>query len=173
MALISRVSRLFTADVHAVLDRIEEPEVLLKQAIREMEEELTRGEQQLKWLRHESQQLEKKLNAGVETLQQLDAELDICFEAGEEELARTLVKRKLAEEQRNKTATAQLESVAGAIQDLSALTVDQRQKLDEMQHNAELLTETPTPNLGVCETAISQEQVDIAFLREKQRRNRA
>ena len=29
MALINRMSRLFTADVHAVLDRIEEPDVLL------------------------------------------------------------------------------------------------------------------------------------------------
>ena len=32
MALITRMARLFTADVHAVLDRIEEPEVVLKQA---------------------------------------------------------------------------------------------------------------------------------------------
>ena len=30
MALINRVSRLFTADFNAVLDRIEEPELLLK-----------------------------------------------------------------------------------------------------------------------------------------------
>ena len=45
MALINRMSRLFTADVHAVLDRIEEPDVLLKHAVREMEEELARGEQ--------------------------------------------------------------------------------------------------------------------------------
>ena len=36
MALINRMSRLFTADIHAVLDRIEEPNVLLKHAIREM-----------------------------------------------------------------------------------------------------------------------------------------
>ena len=45
MALINRMSRLFTADVHAVLDRIEEPDVLLKHAVREMEEELARNEQ--------------------------------------------------------------------------------------------------------------------------------
>ena len=44
MALINRMSRLFTADVHAVLDRIEEPDVLLRQAIREMEEALERSE---------------------------------------------------------------------------------------------------------------------------------
>src|SRR5262247_3541760 len=53
MALINRMSRLFTADVHAVLDRIEEPDVLLKHAVREMEEELARGEQRARVLGHE------------------------------------------------------------------------------------------------------------------------
>ena len=36
MALINRISRLFQADFHAVLDQIEEPEQILKQAIRDM-----------------------------------------------------------------------------------------------------------------------------------------
>ena len=57
MALITRVSRLFQADFHAVLDRIEEPEVLLRQAVREMEEELARDEQHSKVLHHEQGQL--------------------------------------------------------------------------------------------------------------------
>ena len=42
MALIKRVARLFQSDMHAVLDRIEDPESLLKQSIREMEEDLRR-----------------------------------------------------------------------------------------------------------------------------------
>ncbi len=57
MALITRVSRLFQADFHAVLDRIEEPDVLLRQAVREMEEELARDEQRSKLLQHELRQL--------------------------------------------------------------------------------------------------------------------
>lgn len=173
MALISRVSRLFTADVHAVLDRIEEPEVLLKQAIREMEDEVAKGEQQLKWLRHEAVQLEKKRDAGAAAVQDLDAELDVCFEAGEEQLARTLVKRKLNEEQRTKAAIAQLDSVASAIVDLSAALDDQRNKLAEMQQNAELLTAEPVAEVRLGDTTISQDEVDIAFLREKQRRSRS
>jgi phage shock protein A len=36
MALITRVSRLFRADVNAVLDRIEEPASLLRQAVLDM-----------------------------------------------------------------------------------------------------------------------------------------
>ena len=53
MALIKRLSRLFAADLHAVLDQIEEPEALLKQAVREMEEELARRAARLKALERE------------------------------------------------------------------------------------------------------------------------
>ena len=60
MALITRVSRLFRADFHAVLDRIEEPDVLLKQAVREMEEDIARDEQRGKALTHEQGQLDKR-----------------------------------------------------------------------------------------------------------------
>ena len=34
MAIVTRLTRLFRADAHAVLDRLEEPEVLLRQAVR-------------------------------------------------------------------------------------------------------------------------------------------
>ncbi|MGH8588771.1 MAG: PspA/IM30 family protein, partial [Gammaproteobacteria bacterium] len=51
MALITRVSRLFRSDLHAVLDRIEEPEVLLRQAIREMEAELSSDEQRIRLMK--------------------------------------------------------------------------------------------------------------------------
>ncbi|MFV2090729.1 MAG: PspA/IM30 family protein, partial [Pseudomonadales bacterium] len=66
MVLITRISRLFTADVHAVLDRIEEPEVVLKQAIREMAEEVSHGEQQLKWLTGEGQQFQTRISDATE-----------------------------------------------------------------------------------------------------------
>ena len=61
MALIRRVARLITADVHAVLDQIEEPEIVLKQAIREMEEELARQAQHGKWLEREIEGTEARL----------------------------------------------------------------------------------------------------------------
>ncbi|MEL0585501.1 MAG: PspA/IM30 family protein [Candidatus Thiodiazotropha sp. (ex. Lucinoma kazani)] len=57
MALITRVSRLFQSDLHAVLDRIEEPEALLRQAVREMQEALDRDAHQAKLLKREQAQL--------------------------------------------------------------------------------------------------------------------
>ena len=60
MALVNRVTRLFKADFHAVLDRIEEPDVLLRQAIREMQDDLAGDEQQLRSLKVEARQLEQR-----------------------------------------------------------------------------------------------------------------
>ena len=42
---INRVSRLFRADFNAVLDQIEEPEQLVRQAIRDMEDDISAAEQ--------------------------------------------------------------------------------------------------------------------------------
>ena len=47
MPILNRVKRLFQADVHAILDVIEEPEAVLKQAIREMQESLDQKQGQL------------------------------------------------------------------------------------------------------------------------------
>src|SRR4029078_10486151 len=88
MALINRMSRLFTADVHAVLDRIEEPDVLLKHAVREMEEELARGEQRVRALAHEHESLGKRKAKMAASLADLGNQLDVCFESGNEDLAR-------------------------------------------------------------------------------------
>ena len=57
MALINRVARLFKADFHAVLDQIEEPELLLKQAVREMEDELAESEQRIRVCTHDQEAL--------------------------------------------------------------------------------------------------------------------
>ena len=57
MALITRLTRLFRADVHAVLDRIEEPDVLLRQAVRDMEEECGRDAQRVALLGREQELL--------------------------------------------------------------------------------------------------------------------
>ena len=95
MALITRVSRLFRADLHAVLDRIEEPDILLKQALREMEEALARDEQRVKLLTHEQAQLSSRAQEVEQSLSDIEEELDVCFDSGKDELARALVRRKL------------------------------------------------------------------------------
>lgn len=173
MALITRVSRLFTADVHAVLDRIEEPEAVLKQAIREMVEEVARGEQRLRWLAAEQQQLEQSLNGFDDAIAALDSELDLCFEAGEEDLARSLVKRKLVVEQQHKQASQRLDAVQHDHRALEATLAEQGEQLAEMQQKADLLVDAPAVGpLTMSDPGITQDAIDVAFLKEKHLRGK-
>ncbi len=173
MALITRVTQLFTADVHAVLDRIEEPEVVLKQAIREMAEEVAGGEQRLRWLAAEQQQLEQSLNGSDDAIAALDSELDLCFEAGEEDLARSLVKRKLVAEQQHKQVSQQLDVIQRDHDVLEATLAEQGQQLADMQQKADLLIDTPSVGYAaMSDPGISQDAVDVAFLKEKRLREK-
>ena len=74
MALITRVTRLFAADMNAVIDQIEEPEMMLKQSLREMQETLAVSEQRLKNLQLQLAQVDELL-AQAELDRELPTEL--------------------------------------------------------------------------------------------------
>lgn len=175
MAMITRLSRLFTADFHAVLDRLEEPDVLLRQAVREMEDELAHCEQQLNRLRHEHQQLTRRETEIAETIDEIDEQLDLCFASGEEMLAKTLVKRKLPQVTLKRTIRGNRENVEREIEAARGQLIEQRQRFDGIRQKAELLSENFDSSGGelgaVSEFAISEADVDVAFLKEKRMRS--
>jgi phage shock protein A len=172
MALINRMSRLFTADVHAVLDRIEEPDVLLKHAIREMEEELARSEQRVKQLEHEREVLADRRRKVQGMLAELGEQLDICFGNGSEELARKIVKRKLETERLDKHVAERRDHVDKLLVERRATADEQREHVDVMRQKAELLAEAPSAGdeWGKTELTVGTDEVEVAFLREQQKR---
>ena len=82
MALVNRFSRLFTADFNALLDRIEEPEVLLKQAVRDMQHELDELKRRGAALDQAARQLERESAALARNERQIGEELDAAHRAG-------------------------------------------------------------------------------------------
>lgn len=172
MALITRLSRLFQADFHAVLDRIEEPDIQLKQAIREMQFELEQDEQRLALLLHDTETLS---DLSAQTKQQLDEfedELDICFTAKKEDLARDLIRRKLEAEKQVVAIEQQSKANKVSVKKLEQRVRENNQALDNMKQKLDLLADstdrsTQARNLGA---SIRSEEIEIAFLREKQKR---
>ena len=176
MALITRLSRLFQADFHAVLDRIEEPDIQLKQAIREMQIELQQNEQRLALLQHEAEQLSNLANDSKSKIIAFDEELDICFAAKKDDLARDLIKRKLETSRQLQSAEKQVATIQSAIKKLESSIEEYRQQLENMTQKLELLVTDidgpPLPNhLSGVAAGVRAEDVEIAFLREKQIRS--
>jgi len=173
MALVTRLSRLFQADFHAVLDRIEEPDLQLRQAVREMQFALDQDQQRLKLLQHEAKQLGKIASEANADLTGFDEELDICLAAKKDDLARDLIRRKLTAEKRLHSLQQQFTSVESQRQALERQIDEQAQQMTSMKQKLELLVSVDE---GLAEgqlhhvDAIRSEEVEIALLREKQRR---
>jgi len=176
MALITRLTRLFEADMHAVLDRIEEPELQLRQAVREMQLALDQDRQRAKLLLHEAGQLDKAAADSSAAIEALDQELDICLQAEKDDLARDLVRRKLALEKHLQAIRRQAETIAVQRGELDAEIEEQAQQLSAMQQKLELLSSEPG-TAGVdaftAPGSIRSEEIEIALLREKQRRSKS
>ena len=179
MPLINRITRLFRSDMHAVLDRIEEPDILLKQAVREMEEDISRDERRLKLLGHEQADTRTRQDDLEHNLEQLDEELDICFASGKEDLARVLTRRKLEAGRQLKTSARKQQQFQADLAELEARLAENRVRLETMKQKLVILTERldSEQEQGHCRdyynahgTTVSNEDVEVAFLREKQKR---
>ncbi|NNJ79403.1 MAG: hypothetical protein HKP19_09095 [Xanthomonadales bacterium] len=184
MALINRITRLFKADFHAVLDQIEEPEQLLKQAIRDMEDDLSATEQRIKVCAHDQEALAVRRGELEHTLAELDGQLDLCFESDKDDLAKNLVRRKLEAARLLKRLDAKHSANKAYLADQGTMLDENRPTLESLRQKAELFSQrTPGPDGDgseyddiswmAREMTVGDDEVEVAFLREKSLRGAA
>ncbi len=182
MALINRISRLFKADFHAVLDQIEEPEALLKQAIRDMEDDLAATEQRIAKCAHDQDALAARQRDLKGAIADIDAELDLCFEADKDDLARSQIKRKLEAERLLKRLTTTFDANRQYLDEQRSAVKEKASTLESLRQKAELVANrTPVggdPGSDFDDVAwmarelnVSDDEIEIAYLREKSSRS--
>ncbi len=182
MALINRISRLFKADFHAVLDQIEEPETLLKQAIRDMEDDLVNTEQRIVLCAQDQDALTERKRELENTLAEIDAQLDLCFESEKDDLARSLIRKKLEAERLLKGLGAKHAANGKYLDEQRAKLDENKATLESLRQKAELFAQrTPVHSNGASEfddiawmareMTVGDDEVEIAYLREKSLRS--
>ena len=155
--------------------------MLLKQAVREMEDELAATEQRQRQLVIDRDGLTLRRGELEQSLADLDEELDICFEEDEGELARGLIKRKLQTQRLLKQLTAKLGATEKELLGSQQALFENRASLESMRQKVELFSEQPLNSGGgqsisenadwySQETGVSDSDVEVSFLREKKRR---
>jgi len=175
MALVTRLIRLFRADAHAVLDRLEEPDVLLRQAVREMDEEVARNAHALKSLELDHEQTRARIAQIESSLTGISGELDLCFAADNHNLVRTLLRRRLEGERLVRHLTQRLTRLAADIAQRRSALEDQRLRLEGMRQKAAIFDidsgiDKSDVAGGTPDIAVSEDDIDLALLREQQRR---
>ncbi len=169
MALITRISRLFSADVNAVIDRLEEPDLVLKQALRDMQDAAAVTESRVRALQTQIEQLTARRTDADEQLSRLDDELAVCLDAGDDDLARNVLRRKLSVEADAKDMAARDMELKRALAQQVQICEEQQQELESIRQKTELF-DAELVGTNELAPAVSAEQVEIALLKEKQRR---
>ena len=93
MAIMARIIKIFKADIHGVMDQLEDQGLLLKQHLRDMEETLNCKEAKLRKMTALHSQRQKNLAGYKQQWEALDHDLTVAVRKDKDEIARTLIKK--------------------------------------------------------------------------------
>jgi len=177
MALINRITRLVKADVNEVLDRLEEPARLLRQAIREMQEEIAAAGRQMRASECELETLEGHVRELQGVIAELGTGLDLCFDTAREDLARGVLRERLEHERVLRKLEGQRDATARLIEERRAILQQHRTTLSRLQRKADCYLREPSGEADwssrrdLSSSAVLDSEVEIAFLREQSLRS--
>jgi phage shock protein A len=170
MALINRVARLFKADAHAVIDQLEEPDLLLQQALREMQVIARESEDRLASLSQRSAALRKAIDDTERDVASCGDELDVCFAADDDDLARTVLRKRLQFERHVTALEQELDAVGDDLAAQESVLRDQQLACEELEQKARIIARPEARANAPVTGTVTADDVEIAFLAEKQRR---
>jgi len=93
MSILTRTFRLFKADIHGVMDQIEDQGLLLKQHLRDMEEALVLKEAKLKQMCFAKDQALQDYEKGKKESNNLEQDLEVAIRKDRDDIARMLIKK--------------------------------------------------------------------------------
>ena len=111
MAIIARIVKIFKADMHGVMDRLEDRRLLLKQHLRDMEEVLHRKEAKIRKMTADRKQKQKDLADYRQQWEALDHDLTVAVRKNKDEIARMLIRKMNPLENMSEELTRHLEAL--------------------------------------------------------------
>jgi len=137
MGIMTRMLRLCKADVHGVMDQLEDKDLLLKQYLREMEDSLEKKERQIHGMTRNAEQLQRRVVRHREEMEKLETDLNLALEKGKDDIARMLIRRRRSLETACRCLKDRHEAIAEEKSALSATLADQRLQYETLKARAD------------------------------------
>ncbi len=139
MALLERVSTLIRANLNDLIDKAEEPEVMIKQVILDMENQLLQVKTQVAISIADQHVLDKKLQECVENEKQWMRRAEMALDKHDDALARAAVERSMSYQSMNASFRQQVEDQKTQVENLKAALLKLQQKLEEARAKSHTL----------------------------------
>jgi phage shock protein A len=139
MALLERVSTLIRANLNDLIDKAENPEVMIKQVILDMENQLLQVKTQVAVAIADQHVLEKKQQENEENERQWRRRAEMAVDKNDDGLARTALERSMSYKQMAESFRQQVEDQKTQVENLKSALLKLQQKLDEARAKSEVL----------------------------------
>ena len=178
MGIMTRVVRIFKADVHGVMDRLEDQELLLKQHLRDMAEALNLKEVKLNKMLVSRKQMQQEYDKYHQQSEAMDQDLAIAIQKNKDDIARMLIRKinplnNLRDELGNHIRTLdeeisdrrnRLDQQRLQYEQLKNRSLDFFHKTQVQEWRHDLAEEVPGGKFG----ELSEEEIELELLKRKE-----
>jgi len=136
MSIFSRMLRLCKADLHGVMDQLEDKGLLLKQCLREMEESLKRKEVRLDQIARAGEQIRRTLARHNEESLKLEQDLELAVGKDKDEISRMLIRKRRTLQSACRQLQRQLDTLAEEQGQVAGTLEKQRLQYEQLKAKA-------------------------------------
>ena len=143
-----------------------------------MEDELVNTEQRIALYTRDQDMLSVRSDELESSIAEMDGQLDLCFESDKDDLAKNLIRKRLESERLLKRLVAKHGANEKYLAEQQAMLDENQTTLESLRQKAELFAQRPpafqdrTSEIDdiawmAREMSVSDDEVEIAYLREK------
>jgi len=178
MGILSRAVRLCKADLHGVMDQMEDKDLLLRQHLREMQAALAERQSRIDQLEETHRAGKRNRSRVAQQLQHLEEDLDRAVARGRDDIARMLIRKVFPMRKSLAQVDQRLEETAQHLDEDQDCLGAQRLAYEETRHrmaaarerarSAALMPDMDPAEAGEHSWAPSEEEIEWELLQRKE-----
>ncbi len=179
MGIMTRFVKLCKADMHGVMDKLEDKELLLRQYVREMEEAIGYQETEREKMAAERERTKREYEARSAEMERTEQDLAMAIEKNKDDIARFLIKKLKPMTRHRDELARHLETLDSDMAGLTERIQERRRQFEELKLRAgEFFRNRETKKLeielrgitamGLLPEEIPEEEVEIELIRRRE-----
>ena len=136
MGILNRLVRMCKADIHGVMDQLEDKALILKQSLREMENELDQKEHRLNKMLTSREQAQNEIEAYQAESRKLEQDVTSALEKEKDDIARLLIRKLKAVGGHQEALSRHIDRLDRDISRFRGSVVEQRRQYEQLRLKA-------------------------------------
>lgn len=178
MGIMNRILRIWKADIHGFMDRLEDQDLLLRQYLREMEQCLQQKEQRINQLAVRSRVVQVDLSSREQEIEKLENDLKLALRKENDNIAKLLIRKQMVQQEHCEQLQRQQESLLEEHKQLVDLLNEQQLRYETLKVKASTFLQRNEKRttygvkefiqMSVGRSPVNEDDIELELIRRKE-----